>query len=206
MPRTRYDAAIPYDSPIHYDGDIYINVAFEETATPDDSLTGSAVMNAGLTESATPGDSLASVTTFNASFTESATPGDSLASTANMSVAFTETLTASDALDSIVLAATPESRTYVVGGTLSPTFIKDPDSLLDFSIAWGEWLGSDTIASSAWLLPSGITAYATAQTSTSATIWLSGGGLGGEYRAVNRIVTAAGRRDDRTLTFKIRNR
>jgi hypothetical protein len=87
----------------------------------------------------------------------------------------------------------------------SKRFVKDPNAVLDFSIDWAAWLGSDTIdtdpADCAWTVPAGITSTLQTNTTTAATIWLSGGTLGAEYDLVNRIVTAGGRTEDCTITI-----
>jgi len=81
--------------------------------------------------------------------------------------------------------------------------LKDPDATLDYQVDWSEWLGSDTIASSTWVVDSGITLDIDTNTTTTATAWLSGGTAGETYTATNRIVTADGRTDDRTITIQI---
>ena len=82
-------------------------------------------------------------------------------------------------------------------------FIKDPDSVLDYQINWATWLGSDTISTSTWTVPTGITKVTDSNTTTTATIWLSGGTAGTEYDLTDRIVTAGGRTADRTITVKV---
>ena len=78
---------------------------------------------------------------------------------------------------------------------------KDPDAVLDFKMDWTAALSavSDTIVSSQWLADSGITIDSQTNDSTTATVWLSGGTAGISYAVTNRIVTAAGRTDDRTI-------
>jgi len=78
-------------------------------------------------------------------------------------------------------------------------FGKDPNAVLDYAIDWSSWLGTDTISTSAWTVASGITKTGESKTSTKATIWLSGGTAGVTYELTNRIVTTAGRTDDRTI-------
>lgn len=76
---------------------------------------------------------------------------------------------------------------------------KDPSSVLDYQLDWSAWLaGNDTISTSTWSA-SGITIDSDANTSTSATVWLSGGVAGNKYRVTNRIVTAGGRTAERTI-------
>ncbi len=82
-------------------------------------------------------------------------------------------------------------------------FIKDPDATLDYVVNWATWLVSDTIISSAWTVPTGLTQVTAASTTTTTTIWLSGGTAGNSYSVLNRIVTAAGRTDDRSLTIEV---
>lgn len=85
-------------------------------------------------------------------------------------------------------------------------FNKDPDARLDYMVDWTSWLSEDTIANSEWIVPSGLVYEADANTDTTATVWLSGGDLGSSYDVVNRITTAAGRIDDRTIIIKIRQK
>ena len=85
-------------------------------------------------------------------------------------------------------------------------YIKDPDAILDYVLDWTDWLDSDTISSSAWTSTTGITIDSDTNTTTTATVWLSGGATGSDYDVTNHIVTSAGREDDRTITIKIRER
>lgn len=80
---------------------------------------------------------------------------------------------------------------------------KDPDSVLDYQFNWSEWLGDDTIASSTWEVPNGITKDSDTNDDTSATIWLSGGTVNETYEVTNRVVTAAGRTQDRTMIVPV---
>ena len=86
------------------------------------------------------------------------------------------------------------------------TFTKDPSAVLDYEINWATWLDDDTISTSDWIVPVGITEHSSSNTTTTATIWLSGGTDGKSHEVTNRIVTAAGRTDDRTLTIKMKQR
>jgi hypothetical protein len=80
---------------------------------------------------------------------------------------------------------------------------KDPDEVLDYEIDWTSRLGSDTIATSTWTVPTGLTSASNSSTTTTATIWLSGGTTGTTYRVLNEITTAGGRTMDQTVTLKI---
>lgn len=83
--------------------------------------------------------------------------------------------------------------------------IKDPDAVKDYGVNWLAWLGSDTIATSVWSVPAGITEVSESETTTASTIWLSGGSAGEDYELVNRITTAGGRTEDRTIVIPVRS-
>jgi hypothetical protein len=55
-------------------------------------------------------------------------------------------------------------------------------------------------------VPSGITQYSTSNTTTTATIWLSGGTAGQDYEIVCQITTAGGRIDQRTVKIQVREK
>ncbi len=86
---------------------------------------------------------------------------------------------------------------------MTNVFVKDPDARLDYEVDWSDWLDDDTIVDSEWLVPDGITSDADTSTTTTATIWLLEGDAGRSYDVVNRITTAAGRINDRTIKIKI---
>lgn len=86
------------------------------------------------------------------------------------------------------------------------SYVKDPDAVLDYQIDWSAWLDSDTITTSEWIVPDGIVKDSDSHTDTAATIWLSGGTLNTTYLVTNRITTAAGRTDDRTIRITVRDR
>jgi hypothetical protein len=82
-------------------------------------------------------------------------------------------------------------------------FYKDSDAVLDYTIDWSEWLDTDLITDSVWTVPTGITVDSEDQAGTSTVIWLSGGTTGRSYALTNRITTAAGRIQDRTILIKV---
>ena len=85
-------------------------------------------------------------------------------------------------------------------------YIKDPGAKLDYQIDWSAWLGADTISTSAWTVQTGLTKVSDTHTTTTSTVWLSGGTLGASYTVVNHIVTVGGREDDRTLVISIQDK
>lgn len=82
--------------------------------------------------------------------------------------------------------------------------IKDPDERLDYTIDWTARLDGDTIQSSVWVIPSGLSNYDDSFTNISATVWLTGGIAGQEYEVTNRVTTAAGRIMDQTVRLPVR--
>ena len=85
-------------------------------------------------------------------------------------------------------------------------FLKDPQANLDYSVDWTSWLGSDTIATSTWTVPTGLTKVSDSKTTEIATVWLSGGTVGQEYTVTNHIKTAAGRDDERSIIIQVQER
>jgi hypothetical protein len=84
---------------------------------------------------------------------------------------------------------------------------KDPGATLDYTISWADWLvNTDVITASTWTVETGVTKVTDAFTTTTATIWLSGGTHGEEYTVVNRITTQGGRIDERSLIIRVGER
>lgn len=89
------------------------------------------------------------------------------------------------------------------------TFEKDPQAVLDYSVDWTDFLETnETIFSSQWFNPEGITVDSNGHTDKVATVWLSGGTLGQSYELVNRITTDnnPARVDERTIIISIVNK
>ncbi len=87
------------------------------------------------------------------------------------------------------------------------TFPKDSDALSDFSVDWSSWLATgETISTSEWTVPSGLTEGATTESSGVATVWLSGGAVGTTYRVSNKISTSESRVDERSFFVRVTDR
>lgn len=88
-----------------------------------------------------------------------------------------------------------------------PSYTMDSDAVLDFAWDWSQWLSNlETISSSVVTASAGITVNSTTNTTTKATVWLSGGTAGRPYEVANRITTNQGRTDERTITIRVTNR
>lgn len=89
------------------------------------------------------------------------------------------------------------------------TYTKDPSAVLDYGFDWRAWLesaGNDTIDTSTWTVDTGLTVNASTVSGGVSVVWLSGGTVGVNYTVTNRIVTAGGRTDERSLTVLVRQR
>jgi hypothetical protein len=83
-------------------------------------------------------------------------------------------------------------------------FNKDPNAKLDYTLDWTDWLVTgDTVSTSVWTVPSGLTAVSDSNTTTTTTIWLSGGTAGKFYTISNRITTLSGRIEDQSFQLRI---
>lgn len=86
-------------------------------------------------------------------------------------------------------------------------YTKDPDDVLDYVFDWSGWLSAgETIQSSTVIVPVGLTKDSSSNTTTTATVWLSGGTVGQSYAVVNRITTNQARTVDKTMQIVVLNR
>ena len=86
----------------------------------------------------------------------------------------------------------------------SQVYKKNPTSVLDYTINWSEWLdGNDYITSSSWTGNSiNITLNNDSFTTTTTTVWVSGGVTGEVYILENIITTALGRTEKQYLIIE----
>jgi hypothetical protein len=83
--------------------------------------------------------------------------------------------------------------------------LKSPGASLDYGVRWLPWLESgDTIVSSSWTIPIGLSKESESFTDSDTVIWLSGGVDDTDYVVTNNIVTSDGRKDERTIILKVR--
>ena len=97
-------------------------------------------------------------------------------------------------------------------------FIKDPDAILIYTFDWVNngpndggldddgWLQSATISTSTFVVPADLTNVIDTNTTTTASIKLSGGKNGKDYIVTNRIVTNGGETEDRSIQINVRQR
>lgn len=82
---------------------------------------------------------------------------------------------------------------YGIEYTCRPAdYEKDPDSTILLPFHWAQELDGDTIATSDFLLPDGLTEGTNGGTGSLRTVKVSGGDCGRTYRVTNRITTTTG--------------
>ena len=87
-----------------------------------------------------------------------------------------------------------------------PVDLIDPNETLNYTFNWADALGSATISSSTWVItPTGPTLSNSANTSTTATIYVSGCTQGKIYSLSNRITTNGGVIEEKTITLRCEN-
>ena len=92
------------------------------------------------------------------------------------------------------------------------TFVKDPDSVLDYAFDWndedeGPWLQSgELITAHSIMVETGITKDSDSESSGVVTVWLSGGTAGERYTVSCEITTSLGRTDNRSIRITVRER
>jgi hypothetical protein len=104
------------------------------------------------------------------------------------------------------------ARAYIANGIRrgEGTFYKDPASVEDYQILWpqidrGCFQGSiDSIQTSAWNVPAGLTEVKSSFNSQSATVWISGGTNGVNYELTNTITTNMGRTLKQSITIRVK--
>lgn len=80
----------------------------------------------------------------------------------------------------------------------------DPNEVKDYTLDWGarRLATGETISTSTWVVPDGITKDSDTDTDTTTTVWLSGGTAGEHYTLTNRVVTNQGRTYDWSITVQ----
>ncbi len=84
---------------------------------------------------------------------------------------------------------------------------KDPNEVVDYDLSWAEQMteDADTVATSNWTVPAGITKDSQSNTTTRTKLWVSGGTVGQSYDCLNRITTGGGRTFDQTVKLKMKD-
>lgn len=85
------------------------------------------------------------------------------------------------------------------------TFRKDPDAVRPFKFDWSKYLAptDDTISSASVTVDAGLTKGSVSTTTTTVTVWLSGGSADTSYDVACEVTTAAGVVDERTVVIQV---
>lgn len=83
--------------------------------------------------------------------------------------------------------------------------VKTPNEVKDYSIDWTDRLAGDTISTSAFTVPSGITLDSQTNDTTSSTAWISGGTDGTDYNVTCLVTTAGGRTYEWPIRIQVRD-
>lgn len=84
---------------------------------------------------------------------------------------------------------------------------KFASEVLDYVFNWtteGYLTGSETISSSSWTVASGLTKDSESNTTTTTTVWVSGGTAGEAYKLTNRITTSTTREAERSFFLYVK--
>ena len=81
------------------------------------------------------------------------------------------------------------------------SFRIDPDAVKDYIFNWARFLNGDPITGYTLAAADDVTIVDDSATSTAVTVWVRDVGDGATGSVTCHIVTAAGREDDRTMTF-----
>lgn len=88
-------------------------------------------------------------------------------------------------------------------------FLIDPNGTGIYKVDWSRWLPTAvTINSGTFIMPAGLRkeASARADDNTSMVITVSGGTVGELYNVVNRVTCSDGQKEDRTITFRVKQK
>jgi hypothetical protein len=89
---------------------------------------------------------------------------------------------------------------------LPPTFVQDPQAVLDYTLDWGYWMvAGDYIVSASFVPSADLVVISQNWADSIATGWIlaAGAQIGRTYAITCHITTDGGRQDDRTFSITI---
>jgi len=91
---------------------------------------------------------------------------------------------------------------------MSNVFLRDADSVVDYTIDWSDCLASgEAISSSSWTAsPTSLTVDSSSETTTTTTAVVSSGSAGVVYKLTNEIVTDQARTIQRSVVIRVEER
>ena len=88
-------------------------------------------------------------------------------------------------------------------------YAKDPSEIIDYTFDWDDTHleAGETISTSVWAVsPSGPTLSGDANTTTTATTFISGGTAGNVYMLTNTVTTSMSRTVQRSISIRVQDR
>ena len=84
-------------------------------------------------------------------------------------------------------------------------FDKQPGDVLDYTFLLAKWMITDdaVVSSTATSTPSGLTYTVTNGTTTSPSVWVSGGANGSQYKITLTVVTTGGRTKEFEMGLRV---
>ena len=89
---------------------------------------------------------------------------------------------------------------------MASSYIKDPGDILDYYVNWQAQLGGDTLSTSTWTGPAGVTLSNPGIVGDVTRIWVAGGTAGALVTLTNHVTTVGGRAAEETLWLVIRDK
>lgn len=86
---------------------------------------------------------------------------------------------------------------------MTTTYQKTSAEILDYTVDWSDFLGTDTISTSTWTLDAGITKVSDSHTTTTTSVFVSSGAVDKTYTLTNTVVTAGSRTAVRSFMLSI---
>lgn len=83
---------------------------------------------------------------------------------------------------------------------------KDPSDVLDYTISWLNWLNGENISAATFTVEAGLTKGAETNTTTTASVRLSGGTAGNQYTVTCQITTNTGQIAQRSFEVAVEER
>jgi hypothetical protein len=84
------------------------------------------------------------------------------------------------------------------------SYLQDASAVLDYRIDWSAFIEDDPIIASTWTVdPAGLATSLPSFTTSTTTVWLSGGVKGEFYTITNHITTQGGRQDSRYIVVGV---
>lgn len=85
------------------------------------------------------------------------------------------------------------------------TFLKDPDSILDYYVDWTFWLRvkQDDISTFSFSVPAGLTKLSESRKEGVCSVWVSGGVVDTLYTITSQVVTELGVTEERSFQLRV---